>query len=259
MKICLPLSTSKTQHFVNQAYVDFVTNADFHAVLVAPGGHAIDDLLESDGLLLPGGIDVDPIYYGVDNYSCTNTDTEKDAFERALLRTALERGIPVFGICRGLQLIAREYMLDSKKARELLYFEQHVPSHSQVDSLQVPREKPSHFVHCFPDILYNTVVEGKEIKQGKIPVNSMHHQAVTATVKKNQPLTVGKNFHIVAWTERGLKSTTKNLLETEIICEAFRIYGWGAEVLAVQWHPEELMDVRLIKNFFGAKAEEKAV
>jgi putative glutamine amidotransferase len=59
-----------------------------------------------DGLLLSGGSDLDPDYYGEDALPELDvTIPERDAFEMALLEHALERGIPVFGICRGLQVM----------------------------------------------------------------------------------------------------------------------------------------------------------
>ncbi len=58
------------------------------------------------GLLLTGGHDVDPsLYHGPSNHPrITSTDIRRDEFERKLLDRALQRGIPVLGICRGLQL-----------------------------------------------------------------------------------------------------------------------------------------------------------
>lgn len=71
--------------------------------------YALDNIheLEScDGLLLTGGHDVDPsLYHGpVGHPRITSTDIRRDSFERKLLDRALERHIPVLGICRGLQL-----------------------------------------------------------------------------------------------------------------------------------------------------------
>ena len=59
-----------------------------------------------DGLLLSGGSDLDPDYYGEE---CAPelgvTVPERDAFEMVLVRLALGRGIPIFGICRGMQVL----------------------------------------------------------------------------------------------------------------------------------------------------------
>ena len=69
-------------------------------------GRAAEYLPLLDGLLVPGGEDVAPILYGQDpvpQVTCTNAD--KDRMELALVRMAAERGLPVFGICRGIQLM----------------------------------------------------------------------------------------------------------------------------------------------------------
>jgi putative glutamine amidotransferase len=59
-----------------------------------------------DGLILAGGADIDPVAYGQDAHAQTvGTVPERDAFEIALTRAAIERELPVLGICRGMQLI----------------------------------------------------------------------------------------------------------------------------------------------------------
>ena len=59
-----------------------------------------------DGLMLAGGADIDPGSYGQTTHAETvDTVPERDAFEIALTRAAIERDLPVLGICRGMQLI----------------------------------------------------------------------------------------------------------------------------------------------------------
>ena len=59
-----------------------------------------------DGLVLTGGADIDPAFYGQEAHAETvDTVPERDAFEIALVRAAIERDLPVLGICRGMQLI----------------------------------------------------------------------------------------------------------------------------------------------------------
>src|SRR5262249_5290500 len=68
----------------------------------------IDQVLAAiDGLLLSGGADVDPSYYGHDRHELTRTGhAAEDAFEVELTRRALGRGMPVMGVCRGIQVMA---------------------------------------------------------------------------------------------------------------------------------------------------------
>ena len=69
---------------------------------------AIDEMLNHvDGVLLSGGIDVHPRYFGEEVLpGCGAIDETRDAFELALTRKAVERGMPVLGICRGIQVLA---------------------------------------------------------------------------------------------------------------------------------------------------------
>jgi putative glutamine amidotransferase len=66
-----------------------------------------DQLLDMlDGLILAGGSDVDPASYGAEAHPETRgTNAERDRFEVALARAALERDMPVLGICRGMQML----------------------------------------------------------------------------------------------------------------------------------------------------------
>ena len=69
---------------------------------------AIGELLDHvDGVLLSGGIDIHPRRFGEEILpACDNIDEKRDEFELTLTRMAIERGMPVFGICRGIQVIA---------------------------------------------------------------------------------------------------------------------------------------------------------
>jgi putative glutamine amidotransferase len=91
-------------------YLDAIRRAGGMALLLAPDPALIDapdealDLI--DGLMLIGGADIDPASYGAE-YDPATVDPvpERDAFEIALVRRAVERGIPVLAICRGMQLL----------------------------------------------------------------------------------------------------------------------------------------------------------
>ncbi|HKG39122.1 MAG TPA: gamma-glutamyl-gamma-aminobutyrate hydrolase family protein, partial [Conexibacter sp.] len=91
-------------------YLDAIRRAGGMALMLAP-----DPVLEAkpdealdliDGLLLVGGADIDPASYGAElDPETVGPVPERDAFEIALVRRAIERGIPVLGICRGMQLL----------------------------------------------------------------------------------------------------------------------------------------------------------
>jgi putative glutamine amidotransferase len=91
-------------------YVDAVQRAGGLVAMLPPDPELAvdpDPALELiDGLILAGGADIDPASYGEKAHPETSgTVPERDAFEVALTRAAIERGLPVLGICRGMQLI----------------------------------------------------------------------------------------------------------------------------------------------------------
>jgi putative glutamine amidotransferase len=92
------------------SYVEAVQRAGGLAVLLVPDPQAVEDPQETlallDGLILAGGADIDPATYAHEPHPQTvDTVPERDAFEVALARAAIEGDMPVLGICRGMQLI----------------------------------------------------------------------------------------------------------------------------------------------------------
>lgn len=114
--ICTALERARWSVWDQQAallpvnYLDAVRRAGGMALMLAPDpaltanpDEALDLL---DGLMLAGGADIDPGLYGAEPHPETvDTVPERDAFELALTRRALERELPLLGICRGMQLL----------------------------------------------------------------------------------------------------------------------------------------------------------
>jgi putative glutamine amidotransferase len=95
---------------LSRSYVEAVQRAGALVVMLPPDELLLTrpeealDLL--DGLVMAGGADIDPASYGAQRHSETlDTVPERDRFEIALVRAAIERELPVLGICRGMQLI----------------------------------------------------------------------------------------------------------------------------------------------------------
>jgi putative glutamine amidotransferase len=91
-------------------YIEAIQRARGTALMLPPDRHAIDDpdpILDAlDGLILAGGADMDPAAYGAEPHPATNGSVpERDAFELALARRAVQRDLPVLGICRGMQVL----------------------------------------------------------------------------------------------------------------------------------------------------------
>jgi putative glutamine amidotransferase len=92
---------------VPAAYVRAVRAAGGHPVVLPPDADAAAVLPRLDALVLSGGADLDPRHYGATaGAQTTDVRPDQDASELALLGAALDRGTPVLGICRGLQLMA---------------------------------------------------------------------------------------------------------------------------------------------------------
>lgn len=240
MFIGIPVSQGDTQVKINSAYVAYVRKAGFEPILITPENSPDVMADVCNGLLLPGGIDIDPIYYGEDNDYCVGSDITKDAFERALLKAFIGHQKPVFGICRGFQLMAREAILVDNENEALSYL-QNIGDHAQT-AQSVPRASASHFIIANMRKLY----ANPDVHVAKIPVNSMHHQAFVVRLAKNT-FTAG-TVEVLALTRRALSS--KSSKDGFVIVEAADFHCWpGARVRGVQWHPEEMGDAALLRSF----------
>ncbi|MFW5927737.1 MAG: gamma-glutamyl-gamma-aminobutyrate hydrolase family protein [Thermoplasmatota archaeon] len=268
MIIALPMNNGKTNYFVNHAYVNYLHNAGFTPLSVFNQDVNVDEVVDMcSGLLLPGGIDIDPVYYDEDNIDSYAVDPEKDMLERNLLYAFTEAGKPVFGICRGFQLIARELMLEYPTNSELnsFMFAQHLKGHQSNDNVNVARHVKTHNIVTNKHSLYG---EGDPNRFSRMYVNSMHHQGLVVPESKVM-LTVkeqGKNrieiystfgpIEIRGFTDFGFN---RNLSKTEkrmLIVEAMDVEFRNSVVRGVQWHPEELNDVQLLQNYFNTNLEQ---
>jgi putative glutamine amidotransferase len=91
---------------VPYGYVEAVTEAGGRAVMLPPDGTDADVLNVLDGLVLAGGADIGPQFYGEEPAPLTDPRPDRDAGEITLVRAALLRDLPMLGVCRGMQLLA---------------------------------------------------------------------------------------------------------------------------------------------------------
>jgi len=248
LKIALPLWHDGSSVKINSAYVEYINGAGFIPVGVLPSQDHIESYASMcNGLLLPGGVDIDPMFYGVDNASSYAVDPERDSFERALLKHFINAGKPIFGICRGLQLIAYEFidLCGRKLPREEappIELRQHISGHDKNTSLRTARGVPTHFVTVNRRLLYGEDTD----EWSRLAVNSMHHQYVhcyTSEAKLKTRLFDNRYFKVTAFTREGLGPK-----EVGVVVEGFYIPVWKAA--AVQWHPEELQHTAVLQQFF---------
>lgn len=240
MIIGIPAFGSPTV-ILNKAYIDYIHNSGFTPLIINEHNSLSMMADMCDGLLLPGGGDLDPIYYYDNNSSAYNVNPEKDNFERNLMYEFKDSEKPIFAICRGFQLMAREFVVDNFNV-ELSYY-QHISGHSQTGDKKAARNIASHFVRYDIDSLYGDHkddVNGIDI----IAVNSMHHQGI---VLKDSKVEVGDTLIedpleiiITAVAYNNTPSDTVGIVEGLEI-PSMKISG-------VQWHPEELNDVNLLRH-----------
>lgn len=197
------------------AYPQLIQRSGGLAALLPPDApeHAAAVVARLDALVIAGGADVEPGLYGAERDFRTGPPApERDGWELALLRAALESGTPVLGICRGMQL------LNVALGGTLT---QHVDGHTgPLGRTGVLGEHP---VTPVPGTLYASLVPEE------CPVPTYHHQAV----------------------DRLAPDLVASAHAADGTIEAVELPGAGW-VLGVQWHPEMGADLRLMRALVAA-------
>ncbi|MEZ3161889.1 gamma-glutamyl-gamma-aminobutyrate hydrolase family protein [Microbacterium sp. BWT-B31] len=209
--------------FLPQQYFASVTAVGGIAVLLPPqpashdaAGAVLDGL---DGLILTGGLDIDPALYGAARHPLTDpARPDRDAWELALLREAQRRQMPVLAICRGLQLVnvARGGTLH-----------QHLPEALGTERYQIGGGV---FAQNTVDVAPGSVLAGM-VGPGPLAVHSYHHQGIDR---------LGAGLVATAHTDDGL-------------VQAIESDGDGY-LVGVQWHPEENTDDKSLFDRLVAEA-----
>jgi putative glutamine amidotransferase len=185
-----------------------------------------------DAVLIPGGGDVDPRHYGAEKHPLTDRiDPERDETELTVTRWAMEDDLPLFGICRGHQV------MNVAMGGTLV---QDIPS--QVDteithyvSKEMPRSTQGHEVRIQPASRLAGIIGATAVA-----VNSYHHQSV----------------------ERPAPTARVTAHAPDGIVEALEVPD-RRFILSVQWHPEDMVgDDEAMQRLFDAfvdAARERAV
>ena len=179
-----------------------------------------------DGLLLSGGGDINPLYGGENPIpALQEVDAARDQYDFTLVKLAADRQIPIFGICRGHQVINMAF---GGSNYQDIYTQR--PGETLKHSQSINREYGSHTVQVVKDSTLYSILGEEEIV-----VNSFHHQAVRE---------VAEGFRVTATSPDGIIEAM----------EATPHYP----IFSVQWHPEKmapLPDERMLTLFRHFTAE----
>ena len=189
--------------------------------LIIPAQASLDTLREmmaaADRLMLTGGGDLNPALYGEERHrTVKGVSNERDAAEMEVIKLALDRGLPILAICRGMQIL--NVALGGTLIQD------------------IADERPGSLVHGpLADHLVQ-VAPGSRLRDilgtDALEVNSRHHQAIG---------TLGDGLQAVAWSSDG-------------VVEGIEMPGqW---VVGVQWHPEDLIgDSEAARRLFAGFLE----
>ncbi len=173
-----------------------------------------------DGLVLCGGGDIAPEIYGArDVGHCLHIVPERDAVELALTRRALADGLPLLGICRGIQVL--NVAAGGTLIQDIASGWPNPLPHATSSAL--PRDHLAHRALLEPDSLVSRLYSDRssgEHALHEVWVNSSHHQAIDR---------LGSGLRVTARSEDG-------------IVEAVEGNDKSRWVVGVQWHPEELQN-----------------
>lgn len=225
----LTCSCEKNMQHKETVYTDAIKNVGAIPILIpvfSSSEKDMEDLLERlDGVILTGGDDIHPIHYGEEpKQGLGEIYPERDEMEIALAIECIRGGIPLMGICRGLQILnvalGGDLYQDIYRqivGKELLLHNQNIDGVFGNHSIDI---EPDTFLH--------------EIYQQKIGwVNSFHHQAIR---------NLSSSLKAIAWSKDGI-------VEAAMHKDSPNVFG-------VQWHPEKMWDkdvfsVKLFEYFIG--------
>lgn len=205
--IAMPrMSTDPEPTVAQSKYMESLarTGAKMRWVELSDLEQAVQDALTCDGLLLPGGGDMDPKFYGQARIpACGEPNLLRDAAEPLLLRAFLAADKPVLGICRGIQVM--NAVLGGDLYQDIKPFE-HLPHND-------------HWAKVHTVTVRRGTLLSRILGQDTVLVNSQHHQAVDR---------VAPGFTLAALSEDGIVEAIEK--PDARFC------------LGVQWHPEWLSD-----------------
>jgi putative glutamine amidotransferase len=201
------LSLGQERNFVSKEFIDAVLEAGGVPVLI-PIINKEEDILKImdslDGIVLSGGFDVNPIYYGEEPSKHVGfTYTPRDLCELFIVKAAIEKDMPILGISRGQQVMTVAFA--GKLYQDISENPDAYINHYQRASIH----DIGHYVDIKPGTRLYKIVDND-----RILVNSFHHQAAKV---------VPPNFVVSATSSDGIIEAIEHI---------------SKPIMAVQWHPE---------------------
>ncbi len=209
-------------------YLKSIKRAGGDPRVLDPATDRATEVVESvHGLLLTGGADVDPARYGEERQSTVAViDPQRDQFEIELIGLAVAKGVPVFGICRGLQIL--NVALGGDLHQDLSSQTSTTLEHSKPS----PLNAVAHEVWVSRGSVLASLMREKLAGADSCGVNSRHHQAVRR---------VADGFEVTATAPDG-------------VIEGIEHRGLPFCV-AVQWHPENFWRTGEFRELFEGFVE----
>ncbi len=199
-------------------YVERVEAAGGTAVVLPPAAAGDAEVLERlDAVVFAGGADLDPGLYGEESHpETTGLRPERDAAEVPLMKAALDRDVPLLGICRGMQV------LSVVRGGSLV---QHLP-----DAVGHERHRPAPGTYGLHDVRLEPGSLAHRLLGDRVSVPSYHHQGLASP----------GDLSVTGWAD----DETPEVVEDPSLRFA----------LGVLWHPEAGDDLRLFEALVAAAA-----
>jgi putative glutamine amidotransferase len=226
----ITIALSKANNLESSTYVKWIKNVNSDIEFINMYTLGVDSALKvldnCSGLLVTGGEDVNPAWYGQisDTITCEEIDYYRDTLEISLIRKAVEKKMPVFGVCRGEQII--NVALGGSLFTD-------IPS--QVDSSITHRNNSWNCYHNV-NLVENTLLSELTTNENT-KVNSYHHQAIDR---------IAIDLTVTSYSDNNTVESVE-----------WKINKNKGFLMAVQWHPERLDSVNnnlslpIVKEFIS--------
>lgn len=209
LTVSYDFSKNRPKYYIPADYAEVIHHVGGVPVLLPPidSRDAVKEFVgRIDCLLLTGGGDIDPYYFGEEPLpGLGEVDPVRDGFEIDLIHCAFQQGLPILGICRGMQVLATA--MGGALYQDI---------HSQVQGALQHQQKAPYWAATHTITVENDTRLAAILRCREARVNSFHHQAVAKC---------GSQLVVAAQSKDGLieavEGTDKQLF-----------------VLGVQWHPE---------------------